>query len=57
MGLLNKKYYKLVPTEEYLTDEVILALAWKKSHEYIRSTNWYVDTFELDRSAINLEII
>lgn len=55
MGLLDKKYTKLMPTDEYLTDEVILALAWKKSHEYIRSTNWYVDVFELDRSAIDLE--
>jgi hypothetical protein len=55
MGLLNKKYYELEPTHEYLTDKVVLAQAWKKAHQYIRSTNWYADTFELDKSAIDLD--
>lgn len=32
-----------------------MAQAWKKSHTYIRSHNWYADTLELDCSAINLE--
>jgi hypothetical protein len=55
MGLLNKKYHELEPTHEYLTDKVVLAQAWKKAHQYIRSTNWYADTFELDKSAIDLD--
>lgn len=54
MALLSSKYHQLIPAEEYLTDKVVLAQAWKKSHQYIRSTNWYADIFELDRSAINL---
>lgn len=55
MGLLDEIYQNLLPTNTYLTNKVVLAQAWKKSHEYIRSTNWYADTFELDRSAIDLD--
>ena len=55
MTLLAPKYQKLLPTKDYLTDKVVLAQAWKKAHQYIRSTNWYADTFELDRSAIDLD--
>ena len=55
MGLLSKKYRLLEPTKEYLGCKVVLAQAWKKAHQYIRSTNWYADTFELDRSAIDLD--
>lgn len=55
MGLLSNKYRALQPTQDYLTDKVVLAQAWKKAHQYIRSTNWYADTFELDRSAIDLD--
>lgn len=55
MSLLAKKYKALKPNQTYLTDKVVLAQAWKKAHEYIRSTNWYADTFELDRSAIDLD--
>jgi len=54
MSLLAKKYNLLKPTALYLSDKVVLAQAWKKAHQYIRSTNWYADTFELDRSALNL---
>ena len=55
MSLLAKKYLSLKPTYDYLSDKIVLAQAWKKSHQYIRSTNWYADTFELDRSAIDLD--
>lgn len=55
MGLLASKYRALQPTFEYLTDKVVLAQAWKKAHQYIRSTNWYADNFELDRSALDLD--
>jgi len=55
MSLLDKKYRELKPTKEYLTDKVVLAQAWKKAHQYIRSTNWYADVFELDKSAIDLD--
>jgi hypothetical protein len=45
----------LKPTAEYLTHPLVLAQAWKKSHQYIRRTSWLADTFELDRSAILLD--
>lgn len=53
--MLNSKYEKILPTNTYLSDSVILTQAWKKSQQYIRSTNWYADNFELDISTINLE--
>lgn len=55
MSLMKDKYKHLKPTLEYLSDPIILAQAWKKSHSYIRSHNWYADTLELDASAVNLE--
>lgn len=45
----------LKPTAEYLTHPMVLAQAWKKSHQYIRRTSWLADMFELDRSAILLD--
>ena len=53
MGIINEKYNQLKPEFHYLCDEVVLAQAWKKSHAYIRSHNWYADTLELDCSAVN----
>ncbi|MFD2017413.1 RNA-directed DNA polymerase [Vibrio olivae] len=32
-----------------------MAQAWKKTHGYIRSFNWYADTLELDISALCIE--
>ncbi|RQW87836.1 MAG: hypothetical protein EHM79_07005 [Geobacter sp.] len=55
MGIVHEKYQQLKPEFCYLCDEVVLAQAWKKSHSYIRSHNWYADTLELDCSAVNLE--
>jgi len=55
MSLVNPKYKQLKPTLDYLSDPVVLAQAWKKSHSYIRSHNWYADTLELDASTFNLE--
>jgi hypothetical protein len=45
----------LKPTADYLTHPLVLAQAWKKSHQYIRRTSWLADTFDLDRSAILLD--
>lgn len=55
MRLIKEKYKALKPTLDYLTDEVIIAQAWKKTHGYIRSFNWYADTLELDISALCIE--
>lgn len=55
MKIINEKYKKLKPTFEYLSDEVVVAQAWKKTHSYMRTHNWYADTLALDISALGLE--
>ncbi|CAH0441071.1 RNA-directed DNA polymerase [Ralstonia pseudosolanacearum] len=55
MSLVKTKYETLAPQMEYLSDEVVLALAWKKASAYVRRHNWYADTLELDASGLNLE--
>lgn len=42
-------------TDDYLTDPILLALAWKRAHGYVRSLNWYADNFELDASSLFLQ--
>lgn len=54
MPVLDDKYDKLSLNHQYLTDPLLLALAWKKAHEYVRTANWYADHFELDVSSIDL---
>jgi len=54
MPQIDPKYDRLQLTDKYLTDPLLMALAWKKSHDYIRNINWYADNFELDKSALNL---
>lgn len=39
------------PTLDCLLHEAVLVQAWKKSHDHIRSRNWYADVLELDYSA------
>ena len=55
MQLIDEKYQKLKPTLEYLSNEVVIAQAWKKTHSYMRTHNWYADTLALDVSALGLE--
>lgn len=55
MKLIAEKYRKLRPEIAYLNDEVIVAQAWKKTHKYMRTHNWYADTLALDISALGLE--
>lgn len=55
MRLIKEKYRSLKPTIDYLSDEVVIAQAWKKTHGYIRSFNWYADTLALDVSALTIE--
>lgn len=55
MKLIAEKYKKLKPEIGYLNDEVIVAQAWKKTHKYMRTHNWYADTLALDISALGLE--
>lgn len=55
MSIINEKYKNLAPKGESLSDVVVLAQAWKKSHAYIRRHNWYADVLELDSSTVDLE--
>lgn len=54
MPQIDTKYDRLQLTGDYLSDPMLMALAWKKTHDYIRNTNWYADNFELDKSTLNL---
>lgn len=55
MKIIADKYRALKPKISYLTDEVVISQAWKKTHAYIRSFNWYADTLALDVSALGIE--
>jgi len=44
----------LEPKFELLREEFVLVQAWKKTVSYIRAHNWFADTLELDREAVNL---
>lgn len=55
MSLIQEKYRFLAPRLEYLSDPVVLSLAWKKASAYVRRHNWYADTLELDSSGLDLE--
>lgn len=44
----------LEPNLDLLSEEYVLVQAWKKTAAYIRSHNWFSDTLELDRTAVNL---
>lgn len=55
MKLISEHYRKLKPQIEYLADQVVIAQAWKKTHGYMRTHNWYADTLALDVSALGLE--
>ncbi|MGO6669194.1 reverse transcriptase domain-containing protein [Rhizobium ruizarguesonis] len=45
----------LEPSIACLSDETVLIQAWKKAAGYIRYHNWFSDTLELDRTAVNLQ--
>ncbi|MGK5022761.1 hypothetical protein [Janthinobacterium sp. LB2P10] len=55
MKLVSEKYRKLRPDPQLLADEVVISQAWKKTHGYMRTHNWYADTLELDISALAIE--
>ena len=45
---------RLQPRRQLLCEEYVLVQAWKKTATYIRDHNWFSDTLELDRAAVNL---
>ncbi len=55
MSLVEARYDRLAPSIEYLTDEVVLAQAWKKVEHYVRRHNWYADVLELDLAVLTIE--
>jgi hypothetical protein len=55
MSVVKEEYQELAPHGKNLADVVVLAQAWKKSHQFIRRHNWYADVLELDASTIGLE--
>lgn len=55
MSLVDKKYDRLMPSLDYLADEVVLAQAWKKADRYARWHNWYADTLALDFAILEIE--
>ncbi|TWT64383.1 reverse transcriptase domain-containing protein [Rubinisphaera italica] len=54
MAKTPTNYSEVRPHPKFLHDQAVLVQAWKKSHAYIRSHNWYADSLELDVSAIRL---
>ena len=44
----------LEPRMDLLQQEYVLVQAWKKTAAYIRDHNWFSDTLELERTAVNL---
>ncbi|WP_201057215.1 reverse transcriptase domain-containing protein [Marichromatium gracile] len=55
MSVVERRYDRLIPCLEYLTDEVVLAQAWKKAERYARWYNWYADTLALDLAVLTIE--
>lgn len=55
MRLVKPDYDRLAPSLRYLTDEVVLAQAWKKAEGYCRRHNWYTDVLELDLAVLTIE--
>lgn len=55
MSVIKPQYESLAPKGKCLSDIVVLAQAWKKSHTFIRRHNWYADVLELDSSTVDLE--
>ena len=45
---------RLEPRLGLLSEEYVLVQAWKKTASYIRYHNWFFDTLDLDRAAVNL---
>lgn len=55
MKQLDRKYYNLKPHSEYLSDQYILGLAWKKADGFVRNYNWYSNLLSLDKVTFNIQ--
>lgn len=54
MSIVASRYDRLGPLLSLLSDEAVLAQAWKKSDAYIRRHNWYADILELEQVSLLL---
>ncbi|HEX5311981.1 RNA-directed DNA polymerase [Aquabacterium sp.] len=54
MSILDTKYQRLGPSLALLTDEAVLAQAWKKTDSDVRRHNWYADILELEQASLLL---
>jgi hypothetical protein len=54
VSVVASRYERLGPLLSLLSDEVVLAQAWKKSDSYIRRHNWYADILELEQVSLLL---
>ena len=52
MGVVDQIYRRLSPDIKFLSDEAVLAQAWKKCDIYIRRHNWYADILELEQASL-----
>lgn len=55
MTELLPDHSNIAPTLKYISNEIVLIQAWKKTQKYIRRHNWYADELEIDCSTINLD--
>ena len=51
---LRPGHDRLRPRVSHLSNVRVVLHSWKKSHEYIRTRNWYSDPLELDVSSVML---
>ncbi|THF32269.1 RNA-directed DNA polymerase [Pseudomonas atacamensis] len=54
MSVVASRYERLGPLLSLLSDEAVLAQAWKKTDAYIRRHNWYADILELEQISLLL---
>lgn len=51
---MDSKYKRLTADEALLTDEVVLAQAWKKADAHLRQHSWLADVLDLELTAASL---
>src|ERR1700712_747260 len=54
MSMVADRYERLGPLLPLLSDEAVLAQAWKKTDAYVRRHNWYADILELEQVSLLL---
>lgn len=55
MKSVDARYDRLTPRLALLSDEAVLAQAWKKAERYCRCHNWHADVLALDLEVLTIE--